>query len=105
MGEGQKKVHFLVGDPSHKSDLDRTDIHHSMLTLLLTDECSESPRSDDCRAINTALQVKTYYPNVRMRLMLQLPESKELAVQAGVEPIRCFSSRELKMNIMAQNVR
>ena len=42
---------------------------------------------------------------MRLRLMLLKPESKELAVQNGIEPTRCFSTRELTGSIMAQNTR
>jgi len=98
-------VHFIVGQSSRKEDLERASIADSAMTYILPDINTNEPESDDELNIFTALSMKRLYPGVRMRLMLLLPQSKDLAVQSGIMMERCFSVRELKAHLLAQNVR
>eukprot|EP00929_Paragymnodinium_shiwhaense_P101123 TRINITY_DN63969_c0_g1_i1.p1 TRINITY_DN63969_c0_g1~~TRINITY_DN63969_c0_g1_i1.p1 ORF type:complete len:1499 (-),score=248.50 TRINITY_DN63969_c0_g1_i1:97-4593(-) len=99
------KVHYIVGSRTSKADLDRAAIASSSLTFVVSSLTSENPDEDDGQSLFTAIMLLNLYPEVRLRLMVERPESVNLAVQAGVHPTRCFSSRELKANILAQSAR
>jgi len=101
----RRRVWFLVGKVSSKADLDRAQVGTSTLTFLISDVNSEYPDEADGQNIFTAVILRNMYPHIRLRVMLLRPESKELAVQSGIPVTRCFSARELKANILAQNVR
>lgn len=98
-------VWFIVGEIASKKDLDRAGVGTSQLTFLIPDINTLSPDLDDERIIFASLVIRDYFPETRLRLMLVRPQSKDIAVQAGIEMARCFSLRELKAHIMAQNVR
>lgn len=99
------RIWFLVGNINSEATLARTCVKDSALTYILSDLTSPNAEEDDALAIYTALIVRKTCPNARLRVMLLKPESKELAVQAGIDATRCFSSRELSACILAQNVR
>ncbi|CAK0900105.1 unnamed protein product [Prorocentrum cordatum] len=101
----RERVTFIVGSTSSQEDLDRAGVGLSEMTFLLSDVNSTSPSQDDEDSIYSAVTIKDFYPSVRLRMMLLKPQSKELAVQSGIEIVRCFSLRELKAGMLAQNVR
>eukprot|EP00931_Biecheleriopsis_adriatica_P073296 TRINITY_DN4760_c0_g1_i6.p1 TRINITY_DN4760_c0_g1~~TRINITY_DN4760_c0_g1_i6.p1 ORF type:complete len:1250 (+),score=172.90 TRINITY_DN4760_c0_g1_i6:109-3858(+) len=100
----RRRVWYLVGDAANKKDLERAAVGRSVLTFLVPDTHSLTPDDDDERCIYTALTIRKRFREARLRLMLHRPESKELALQEGIELTRCFALRELKANILAQNV-
>eukprot|EP00927_Polykrikos_kofoidii_P033885 TRINITY_DN28725_c0_g1_i1.p1 TRINITY_DN28725_c0_g1~~TRINITY_DN28725_c0_g1_i1.p1 ORF type:complete len:1568 (-),score=254.04 TRINITY_DN28725_c0_g1_i1:14-4717(-) len=101
----RRRVHYIVGSATSKEDLDRASVGSSSLTFVVGDCSSDAPEEDDAQTVFTALTLWKLFPGVRLRLMLDRPESKNLAVQSGIDFTRCFSARELKANILAQNVR
>eukprot|EP00928_Gymnodinium_smaydae_P028274 TRINITY_DN21602_c0_g4_i3.p1 TRINITY_DN21602_c0_g4~~TRINITY_DN21602_c0_g4_i3.p1 ORF type:complete len:1284 (-),score=118.81 TRINITY_DN21602_c0_g4_i3:1663-5484(-) len=100
-----QRIWFLVGSVTCETDLERARVRDSALTYVLSDLRSTTPDEDDAQTIYTAVVVRDLFPDVRLRLMVMRPESKELAVQAGIDATRCFSSRELSACMLAQNVR
>lgn len=103
--EARRKITYVMGKISNPEDLKRAAVGSSMLAFVVSNTDSEDPDEDDGQNIHAALILRDTFPNVRLRLMLLRPESKNLALQAGIEASRCFSIRELKANILAQNVR
>lgn len=103
--EARGRVWFLVGSITDPETLRRADVGSSVLTFILTDMKSLTPDEDDGQNIYTAMIVRKFYPSAQLRVMLVRPESRNLAVQAGVEATSCFSARELTAHILAQNVR
>ncbi|CAK0792959.1 unnamed protein product, partial [Prorocentrum cordatum] len=101
----REHVTFIIGSSSSNEDLERAGVGSSEMTFLLSDVNSTSPSEDDEDSIYIAVTLTEFYPKVRLRLMLLRPQSKELAVQSGIEIVRCFSLRELKAGMLAQNVR
>ncbi|CAK0886458.1 unnamed protein product [Prorocentrum cordatum] len=101
----RSRVWFLVGDATSRSDLDRARVRDSALTYMLSDIRSLAPDRDDAQTIHAAVVLRDFYPDVRLRLMVNKPESKVLALQAGFETTRCISTRELAASMMAQNAR
>lgn len=104
-GYMRNRVWFIVGEMANKRDLDRAAVGSSQLTFLIPDINTTTPDNDDETNIFASLVVRDYFPDTRLRLMLLRPQSKDIAVQAGIEMARCFSLRELKAHIFAQNVR
>jgi len=100
----RRRVLFIVGKLSSKADMERAAIGQS-LAFLLADVASETPDREDEDNLFTAVLMRQFFPDAQLRVMLLRPQSKELAVQAGIEISRCFSLQELKANILAQNVR
>eukprot|EP00929_Paragymnodinium_shiwhaense_P030875 TRINITY_DN17412_c0_g3_i2.p1 TRINITY_DN17412_c0_g3~~TRINITY_DN17412_c0_g3_i2.p1 ORF type:complete len:1226 (-),score=292.06 TRINITY_DN17412_c0_g3_i2:270-3947(-) len=103
--QARHRVHYLVGSSTSKRDLDRAKVGSSCLTFVVGDTTSVNPDEDDAQIVFTALTLSNLYPGLRLRVMLDRPESKNLAVQSGIEVTRCFSTRELKANILAMSVR
>ncbi|CAK0877210.1 unnamed protein product [Prorocentrum cordatum] len=103
--EARGRVWFLVGSSTDPETLRRANVGSSVLTFILTDMKSLTPDEDDGQNIYTAMLVRKLYPLAQLRLMLVRPESRNLAVQSGVEATSCFSARELTAHILAQNVR
>lgn len=101
----RSRVWFLVGEATSRSDLDRARVQDSALTYVLSDQRSLAPDRDDAHTIHAAVVLRDLYPDVRLRLMVNKPESKVLALQAGFETTRCVSTRELAASMMAQNAR
>eukprot|EP00927_Polykrikos_kofoidii_P021886 TRINITY_DN20594_c0_g1_i1.p1 TRINITY_DN20594_c0_g1~~TRINITY_DN20594_c0_g1_i1.p1 ORF type:complete len:1504 (+),score=188.44 TRINITY_DN20594_c0_g1_i1:635-4513(+) len=101
----RRRVLYVVGSSTSKADLDRAGVGTSMLTFILGDTTSDAPDDDDAQNVFTAVALMNLYSGIHLRVMLDRPESKNLAVQAGIEVSRCFSVRELKANILAQSVR
>lgn len=100
-----RRIWFLVGSLTSEADLERARVRDSALTYILSDLKSTNPDENDAQTIYTAVVIRDLFPDVRLRLMLIKPESKELAIQAGIDHTRCFSSRELSAGLLAQNVR
>jgi len=100
-----RRIWFLVGSITSEADLERARVRDSALTYVLSDLKSATPDEDDAQTIYSAVVIRDLFPDVRLRLMVMKPESKELAVQAGIDASRCFSSRELSASLLAQNAR
>eukprot|EP00747_Dinoflagellata_sp_TGD_P086003 gnl/TRDRNA2_/TRDRNA2_163110_c1_seq1.p1 gnl/TRDRNA2_/TRDRNA2_163110_c1~~gnl/TRDRNA2_/TRDRNA2_163110_c1_seq1.p1 ORF type:complete len:1242 (+),score=194.97 gnl/TRDRNA2_/TRDRNA2_163110_c1_seq1:490-3726(+) len=101
----RQKCTFIVGKLTAFEDLERAQVGTSTMTFLVPDMDTQSPDQDDGQNIFAAVTLRNVYPDLRLRVMLLRPESKELAVQAGIESSRCISSRELKACLLAQNIR
>jgi len=99
------RVSYLVGDVTDKASLGRAGVGYSSMTFLIPQTNTSVPDQDDELNIYTASAIRNFFPDVRLRLMLLRPRSKELALQAGIELSRCFSLRELKAHMLAQNIR
>lgn len=101
----QRRIWFLVGNATSETDLERARVRDSALTFVLSDLNSLTPDEDDGQTVYSALCIRDIFPEVRLRLMVLKPESKEIAVQAGIEATRVFSAHELSASLLAQNVR
>eukprot|EP00931_Biecheleriopsis_adriatica_P061252 TRINITY_DN36821_c0_g1_i1.p1 TRINITY_DN36821_c0_g1~~TRINITY_DN36821_c0_g1_i1.p1 ORF type:complete len:1281 (+),score=194.53 TRINITY_DN36821_c0_g1_i1:55-3897(+) len=100
----RQRIQFIVGDISSMADMERVSMGTSKITFLFSDMESSTPDEDDTQTIFVAKILQNKYPQIRLRVMLLSPDSKELAVQAGLEVTRCFATREIKANMLAQNV-
>jgi len=103
--DARDKIWWIVGNITSKKDMDRCAIGTSTLTFLVPYVNTATPDRDDEMNIFASVVIRDHFPKVRLRLMLLRPQSKELAIQSGIEMSRCFSMRELKAHILAQNVR
>eukprot|EP00930_Biecheleria_cincta_P034256 TRINITY_DN23688_c0_g1_i1.p1 TRINITY_DN23688_c0_g1~~TRINITY_DN23688_c0_g1_i1.p1 ORF type:complete len:1281 (-),score=241.44 TRINITY_DN23688_c0_g1_i1:26-3793(-) len=101
----RKHVWYIVGNLSDRKVLQRAGVGSSSMTFLIPESNTSTPDADDELNIFTTLMIRDYFPQTQVRLMLLRPRSKELALQAGIELSRCFSLRELKAHILAQNLR
>eukprot|EP00400_MALV-I_sp_L67-5_P001079 gene1079-1070_t len=101
----RSQVHLLLGSPDSVTDMARAQIRTCLMAFLLSNPASATPEADDHLILTHALNLRQMNPELRMRVMLLLPQSKLLAAQCGVDPARCFSAREMKVSLMATNVR
>eukprot|EP00854_Cymbomonas_tetramitiformis_P007627 gene7627-9082_t len=97
------KVTWLRGHPVHSNDLKRSKFAQAGMVLVLADLFSQNPESEDETNVMLASVLLTHNPNLKMRVMLLRPASRELAVSLGVGSNRCFAINELKASIIARS--
>eukprot|EP00927_Polykrikos_kofoidii_P058430 TRINITY_DN5293_c0_g1_i2.p1 TRINITY_DN5293_c0_g1~~TRINITY_DN5293_c0_g1_i2.p1 ORF type:complete len:1157 (+),score=177.83 TRINITY_DN5293_c0_g1_i2:301-3771(+) len=106
--EAKGNVIVLSGSALKEQDLLRCCCGSATVVYIMTDTSQRSgldPREEDKRNIMRALCVRRSFPQVPLRLLLLLSESRLQAVSAGIQSKRVVAANELKSFLLWQSTR
>ncbi|KAK3264364.1 hypothetical protein CYMTET_26887 [Cymbomonas tetramitiformis] len=96
-------VTWLRGHPVNPQDLARCQIQAVEMVFILGDLFSQAMDKEDQANSMLASVFLKYNPEMKMRLMLLRPASRQMALNLGVSLDRCVAINELKASIVARS--
>jgi len=101
----KKHCKFLRGTPLSKTDLARAHTESAEMVFVLANIFTATPDAEDEQNILCASSMLKNHPNLPLRVMLLRPESRQMALNLGLDMNICFAINEWKANMLSQSFR